>query len=431
MALISFNGYYSLDAAAGAFFAIDTNMFYKRFSSAVNETFFEVSLLISLDGTTSYRFPFTGSFDGTILTQQSGELGIELTLNRTVGGGHTVTCSGTIALPGEAPLAVSGATYNNPIPANLFAGKYCVPLYLGTGELDETAVKVMQIEDDFQVLYDFGSNDGELQPVQAYVYNMNMYFFSFPQGDDLVHLIMGTSAANGFACNNMTIDSSTKVTSRSLTTIPFPDQEKPGIPEISSAELAAYSGYYQVPVIDPRAFISIQGEYVAIDGILDIYSVIIGVSLDGKTAKKYYFDGSEMTFQDNTLKMPNQAIEITFEREYVAAQRSLVTITGTIADHQDITGYTLFNPVPLRAFGGIPMTNSEGDSLTVVSDSEVIYNGTKMDNIMYVPIMYILASPWDQPTMVMSFGTEGVHGNACIVIDQSGTTAVHAIPGES
>ena len=432
LALIPFSGYYSLGSAPGAFFAIDTNLY---FGSVLSTPAYDVSLIVSLDGTKSYRFPFSGAFDGVRLVQKSkesgGQLTIDLTLNRTASsGGPTVSCSGTIELPGRPQLSVSGSTYNNPIPPFVFAGVYyeTKSLHLSPSEEEKVAVRVMEIKDDLQVLYDFGKNDGELQPVELYTYNMNMFFFSFQQGTDAVNLIMGTAAAGGFACNDMTLTSSKAVTSRSLQTIPFPSQETPGAPNPSSAGLAELSGYYQIPTIGPGAFLSIQGEYTVAGGAVDSYRVKIGLSIDGKTARGYYFDGVGMTFLDNILRMPDQGIEVTFKREYVAAQGSLVTITGTVADFQNIKGYTLFNPVPLRLFGGVPMTSSTGDSLTVGGDSEVIYNGTTIDNFVYVPIMYILASPVENSTTVMSFGTDSASGNACIVIDGSGTTFVEAIP---
>jgi hypothetical protein len=101
-----------------------------------------------------------------------------------------------------------------------------------------------------------------------------------------------------------------------------------------------------------------------------------------------------------------------------------------------MTGYTLFNPVPLSAFGGAVMKDPKGDSLTVVSDSEVIYFNsttnvsTTMNNIIYVPIMYILANPAVGPTTEMSFGTNGLNGNTCIVTDVSGVSVVSAINGQ-
>lgn len=426
MALMAFNGYYTLSNAKGAFFAVDTNIHFQNGSST---PIYDLALLVSLDGKTSARFPFSGTFDGTHLVQTSAALEgltINLTLSRTDGSdGTTAKCSGTIALPLKSPVQISGSTYNNPIPVSLFAGEYyeTAPIHLSPDNKKMAAIKVMQIKDNHQVLYDYGTNDGNLKPVPAYTYNLNMYYFTFAQGTQTVNLIMGTAAEGGFACNNMTTGSP----ARSLQTIPFPVEEPFELPNILSEELAAFSGYYQLPSIAPGAFISIQAEYAAVDGLFDLYMVKIGVSLNGTTSKGYYFDGAKMTFQNNTLTMLEQNIGITFKREYNAARKSLVTITGSVMGHENVTGFTLFNPVPLSVFGGVPMTDAKGDSLTVVSDAEVIYNGTTMNNILYVPIMYILANPWNAPTTVMSFGTAGLNGNACIVIDGNGTSVVSAI----
>lgn len=97
-------------------------------------------------------------------------------------------------------------------------------------------------------------------------------------------------------------------------------------------------------------------------------------------------------------------------------------------NNKSVTGFTLFNPVPLTVFGGVPMTNSKGDTLTIKSNTEVIYNGVTMNDIIYVPVMYILAYPVENPTTMMSFGTNGLSGNTCIVTDPSGMAVVSANP---
>ena len=191
--------------------------------------------------------------------------------------------------------------------------------------------------------------------------------------------------------------------------------------------MAAYSGYYQLPSIAPGAFISIQGQYTCKGGTIDHYTVKIGVSLDGINSKGYEFDTGTMTFENNTLVMTKQEISLTFTREYNAELRSLVSASGSIGTYPDVTGYTLFNPVPLTAFGGAPMSNALGDTLTIVNDTEVTYNGTTLDNFIYVPIMYILANPAAAPTIELSLGTAGAKGNASIVLQATGTTIVSEI----
>jgi hypothetical protein len=446
LSLITFNGYYSLnELAPGAFFAIDTNVHVKEGCPPIND----LALLISLDGKTSARFPFAGTFENNQLKQGSatGEgLYIDLTFTRTDGSdGTTATCSGIIQLPNQTMFSVSGITYNNPIPVSVFRGDFYEtrPLHLSTSSEKKVEVLVMQLNDQDQLSYDNGMNGLGLQAISTYTYNINMYFFSFTQGDQSIRLIMGTAAAGGLACNNMIINlNNNKVISRSLQTIPFPVQANLMCPNLSSTSLAAFSGYYQIPSIHPKAFISIQAQYVNVIG--DDYVVMISFSMDGVKSYGYYFEEEQMTFENNTLKMSvtmplgtpaipsDVAVALTFNRSFNSEQGSLVTLTGSIGNTQITTGYTAFNPVPLTGFGGAPMTNPQGVSLTVVSDNEVIYDGiniqTKMLNILYVPLMYILAYPSENPTVVMSFGTDGLKGNACIITDNNGIYVVNAIP---
>jgi hypothetical protein len=99
-------------------------------------------------------------------------------------------------------------------------------------------------------------------------------------------------------------------------------------------------------------------------------------------------------------------------------------------------GYTPFNPVPLTAFGGVPMRNSDS-SITIESDTAVDYANkldmNTMDQFIYVPLMYILANPWYDPNTVLSLGTSKENGNVSIVIDvpTQKTTFVQAIPDPS
>ncbi|HKC67081.1 MAG TPA: hypothetical protein VKG26_02545, partial [Bacteroidia bacterium] len=191
--------------------------------------------------------------------------------------------------------------------------------------------------------------------------------------------------------------------------------------------------------------LSVQAQYLTIAGQLDLYVVMIGISMDGVTATGYTFD-TTMTFDttSNTLTIPatanpndpNLPLSITFNRNYTPANYGLVSITGIIGK-TSVAGYTPLNPVPLSVFGGVTMTglkgsNAEGVSLTIVNDNEVIYNGTKiktdMKSILYVPLMYILAYPSVNPTTVMSFGTDGLRGNTCIITDNNGIYVVYAIP---
>lgn len=425
--LMPLNGYYTLGNAPGAFFAVDTNMIVLPTSPV---PVYDLSLIISLDGKTATRFAFTGTFDGIQLIQhwQVGGLNINLNFTRTDKTyGPVAKCSGSITLPGQSAVAVSGSTYNNPIPTSLFIGNYYYTTPSGGA-----MVKVMSIGKNNELLYDYGSNNGVLKPVSKYVYNLNMYFFSTMQETESVSLIMGTASVNGFACNNMTVG--TSLISRSLLTLPKSIPPVLELYDLSNCTLADFSGYYQIPIQNaPLAFVSIQSQYVTlIQGTsLDLYFVLISISLDGNTSQGYYYNPFTMSFDGETLNMPEQGITLKLTREYNASNGSLVSLSGTV-NGTKVSGCTLFNPVPLSVFGGVPMTNDKGDTLTVTNDNRVTYNGIKMDSIIYVPLMYILAYPVSNSTTVMSFGTDGTSGNTCIVFQNPGseqkTSVVYAIP---
>lgn len=436
--LMPFNGYYTLDSAIGAFFAIDTNMVIRPTASAPE---YDLSLLISLDGKTSTRFAFTGTFDGTTLLQEwtVGGLNINLTFTRTNSSyGPTVTCKGSIALPNQQAIPVTGNTYNNPIPASLYIGDYYF-----TPSNSTTPVKVMSIGANNQLMYDNGTNSGTLNPVDTYVYNLNMYYFSIvPDANTKVQLIMGTAATQGFACNNMTIKDN-KLITRNLSTIPSGITLTPQLYDLSGVTLADFSGYYQIPTPQhPLAFLSIQAQYVSTGTKkeLELNFVMISYSLDGITSTGYFFDPfAGMTFDKttNTLTVPSSSkqspLTLTFKQEYNEVTGSLVNITGNI-DGTSVTGSTLFNPVPLSVFGGVAMTNSKGDKLIINNDNSITYTSNNItatfDSLIYVPLMYIVAAPADAPTLELSLGTDGLRGNTSIVIEKNEkTTAVYAING--
>ncbi|HXU27042.1 MAG TPA: hypothetical protein VN698_07410, partial [Bacteroidia bacterium] len=121
-ALMAFNGYYTLNATTGAFFAVDANVVVTA-GKAVNT----VDLLVSLDGKTAKRFAFTGKFDGTKLTQSDAGINVNVTFTRNAtGGGATASLKGTVSMPGtsQALVNVAGSTYNNPIAMSLYMGTY-------------------------------------------------------------------------------------------------------------------------------------------------------------------------------------------------------------------------------------------------------------------------------------------------------------------
>eukprot|EP00117_Sycon_ciliatum_P003775 scpid91575/ scgid8424/ len=420
MKLVAFNGYYSMDVVKGAFFTVDTNIHLKKESTT---PIYDLALIVCMDGTTSNRVPFTGTFDGVKLKQNVGlpsQVQIDLTFVRGGGSdGTTASFSGKITFPSQMPVTVTGSTYNNPIGCDLYIGEYYEKQEL-------QLVAVMQIGPNYQLKYDFGSNDGQMEDVPEFTYNMNMFFFTFSQANDRVSLIMGTAAAKGLTCNNMITNVKAKelVKTRLLWTIPSPTvykppRSRPSLKTIAqSAKLETFSGYYRIASIAQGAFISIQAEYACTAGASDGYSVAISYSLDGKSASGYTFDAGTMIFENNTLTMPQQVITLTFGRVYTSGDRGLVSLAGSIPGYPNITatGSTPFNPVPLSAFGGVPMTISDRQSsLTIVSDNEVQYNGTTVKDFLYVPLMHILYSDKSTPEFLLALGTDGRSGNTCIV----------------
>ena len=455
--LMAFNGYYTLDTAPGAFFAVDTNIIVID-----GYPIYDISLFVSLNGISSYQYQFAGSFSGNRLVQHSMDLegvNIDLLFTRTDGSNdHTATCAGTIAVLNGIPATVSGYTYNNPIPPAMYAGAYYLAPSQGEEFQDNTTAQgtsprkvprhttlpVMTIGDQFRVSYDYGDGRG-LQPVSSYVYNMNMYYFVFSPptvhnhghaatGKTTINLIMGTAAAKGFACNNMIVAGNV-TTTRSLYTIPGGDAlpSTAYYSDSSVLALAGFSGYYPLPAIDPFAFLAIQASYkTAGSGVQ--YQVAIAVSMDGLSSEICYFDPATMSFVNNelTVSTPAMNLQVTFNRMYDAGQRSLATATGAVQDHGSLTAYNLLNPVPLMAFGGRPLADTGTDCLTLESETDVTYNGVVMDDFIYVPLMYILAWPTANPKVEMSFGTSGLRGNTCIVMDgrhhPTTTAVVYAVP---
>jgi hypothetical protein len=423
--LIPFNGYYSLGNTPGAFFAIDANMSVSDFGKTSS---YFINLILSLDGKTSYSIPFsTGTFDGTTLIQENETLSIHLTLARAAATESiTATCKGTVQISSsEVPIPIQGSTYNNPIDSSLFAGTFYLPPPTTTPPSTAPYTEVLVIGSDNSIMYDYGSGDGILKPVTAYLYNMNMYYFTFD--NNTYNLIMGTAGTAGLACNNI-IKAGDDAGSRSLQTITSVTANDQLFSNANSEALGAFSGYYPLTSIHPAAFFAVLGQYTII-GTDTFYSATIVYSFDGKSSTGYSFGTEGMSFEDNVLTivdaLKNPIINLTFKRTYTPGNMSLATISGMIMNHKDLVASSPFNPVPLSAFGGVAMTDTNS-SLTIVNDSLVTYTTTPaggtaqtttMDNFIYVPLMYILANPWLGTTTVLSLGTSGINGTACIVID--------------
>jgi hypothetical protein len=314
----------------------------------------------------------------------------------------------------------------------------------------------MQIGPNNELHFDYGTNSGKLEAVPTYVYNLNMYYFSIFKDQVTNKIIMGTSSGGGLVCNNITVipdGSADKTITRKLQTITSTTNDLDFNPANPKAEqLAALAGYYQlssslVNSISDKAFLSIEGIYTVNGaGAKAEYQVKIGISLDGKHASVIPFD-DKMTFDTttNTLTIPNELeagktfAVIQFNRTYQADGNYGILVNATMTmDDNNFIGTNRLNPVPLSAFGGATMTNLNADSLSVVSNSEVIYNGITMQKIIYVPLMYILAYNYlpvdgkpNDDSYEYSFGTDGARGNCSIVIHKGVISSVYAIKKEN
>lgn len=456
--LIAFNGYYSMktpDSANGAFFTIDTNMHIKNGSTT---PIYDVSLIVSMDGTSSETYDFTkgdATFDGRNLKlfypdERPGCTSIILEIFRNETDSLvTASFTGTITTEGTS-YKVSGETYNNPIPYTMYQGEYHVEIF---EKLEWT--KVLDIGPDYQLSYNFDTNPiinpNTLTAVPTYTYNLNMYFFSFGNPNDTTsstRLIMGTSVGGGLVCNNMTVNNEKHdITShRSIQTTKSQSNISTNKPlNKNSEELAFFSGYYPLNSIAAGAFVSIAGKYTVTEGLALQHEVKVGISIDGKTSKVYTIDDT-MTFTNNTLAINVQGtpekslLKLTFKREYTAHSESfgsLVTMTGTFMGNTISTespSYTPLNPVPLSAFEGVTMKKIKDEktveTLAVNGDCEITYNGNTVKDFYYIPVMYILvftAGEKENPVepilekfnSVLSLGTDGGQGNTCIITNGS------------
>ena len=432
-ALMPFNGYYGLDITGveGAFITVDTNMHMQKGATV---PIYDISLIISLDGVTSHRIPFTGT-KGTFTNNKlfletpataSGSTLIDLTFTRSGSTtGPTVSITGSIVLLEEEAKNVTGSTYNNPIHYEQYIGSYHAK-FLGISE----SYTVLEIKDDYTLMFDYNNPSAtKLTKVPSYTYSLNMYFFSFDNETNMNNLhvnnlIMGTSSKGGLICNDMmSLKGTNKVKStRLLQTIETSKVIPTTNPNNTNSEaLGEFSGYYPLPSVDKGAFISIEGIYTYSSSPTTC-QVMVGVSLDGKKSEEFTFDSSMAFSKNNTLTI-SELVDLKFTREYTpdGSFGSLVTISGKV-NGKTVKSYTAFNPVPLIGFGEAPMINSAKDSLTAESAS-IIWNGTTVTDFEYIPIMYILAwkdksaegsMPMPKDEMVLSFGTDGKSGNTCI-----------------
>ncbi len=439
MALVAFNGYYALDNSPGAYFFVDTNVFVTEGGAKRR---YVVSLVVSLDGKTSQSVNFNGRFDGKHLTQQTvGGPSFDLMFKRQPKKlGPTVKVSGTISLPGQAPVATSGSTYDNPIPFSFWGGQTYYESAPGSGGKSTAAVVMGK---NGELFYDKGSNGNSLVKVKSYRYNLDMYYFKFTGG----YLIMGTAGQSGLTINDMGEKDGMVVSQRALVTHPNASAPSTGAenwyPKVTGVTaLMDFSGYYSIATKKyPNAFVSIQGENLADPELSseDLSRVLISVSRNGKTVKSWYYDtAGQMAFNGKVLRMPKQGITLRFERDFDARSGGLFQMTGKIKE-RNVQGSSPFNSVPLSVFAG-SMSDSAGEHVLVITKAgDVSLDGQVISNYQYVPTMYILAGPLPgstvvpQPVTLLSLGYSGTNGTTAIVTTDYGTPqvktfTVYAIP---
>jgi hypothetical protein len=444
--LISFNGYYALNDT-GSFLTVDTNLLIKN--GVVTP---HVSLIYSQDGVTSNVYDLTGAnkafetitWAGSTLKAQAGiDSGVpSFTLDFTREDNNkeiTSTLTGQVTKGASQVIeTINGKTYNNPIPMAMYAGTYCE----NKGEGKGNGAEILKIGTDNTIQYNYnniGGTGGHLQNVDIFIYNLNMYVFSFHNPIDKemnYSIIMGTSAKDGMVCNDLFSMKKPKLTiPRSLQTVTTPPVIKPvkGTNPDSEA-LAEFAGFYRInstASIFNNAFISIEGEYKKKAGYLGAYTVTIGVSLDGTSTTVYTFDDTMKFVQSvdgAVLTIPitdpvGRNLTINFKRQYKSAYPSagsyygsVVSISGSYNVAQ-FEGESLLNLVPLMAFAGVPLkvSSTSTETMVIVSNTEVKYKGESYTDITVVPLMYIVGfidSAGHE--VIFSLGTDGGKGNTSI-----------------
>ncbi|AUC74927.1 hypothetical protein [Olleya sp. Bg11-27] len=440
--LISYNGYYALNNT-GAFLSIDTNLVVKNGVITPH-----VSIIYSQDGTSSNVYDLTGSkkaFDtvtwsGTTLKAQAGidSAVPSFTLNFTREDNNqeiTSTLSGQITRgASQLIVPIKGSTYNNPIPMAMYAGTY--------HKEDGKGAAILQIGTDNKIKYNYDNtigNGGELQDVQTFIYNLNMYVFSFsnPIDKDLDYsIIMGTSAKGGMVCNDLFSIKNTKISiPRSIQTVTSTPVIKPvSVTNPKSEALAKFAGFYRInssASIINNAFLSIEGQYKSVEGQPTVYTVTIGVSLDGTSSTVYTFDDT-MTFEEgangSVLTIPitdpvGSNLTINFTRQYKKAYPNAASYYGSVVNISgsynvaQFEGESLLNVVPLMGFAGAPLkiTSSSTETIVIKSSTEIEYKGVPYKNITVVPLMYIVGFiDNNENEIIFSLGTDGGKGNTSI-----------------
>ncbi|PHS05147.1 MAG: hypothetical protein COA88_12710 [Kordia sp.] len=442
--LISFNGYYALNET-GSFLTIDTNLLVKNGVAIPH-----VALIYSKHGTDSNVYHLTGPdqffesiiwTDTTLIAKSSkGSVIPSFTLTFTREDSTkeiTSSVQGTIIEPDLSVIGgpsttvhINGNNYNNPIPIAMYAGTY----YEDKGQGDS----ILKIGLDNTLAYNYdnlGGNRGTLEAVETFIYNLNMYVFTFgPSSGDITYsIVMGTSATGGMVCNDLVTFKTPKITiPRSIRTVK--SREKiPAIGKNSSSEnLAKFAGFYRLSFDDnnPNGFLSIEGKYQTKPDDTRDYTVTFGVSLDGTTSKVYTLDSTMSFIQSGenwVLTIPNpynaaaDILKVTFtrkrEKAYPGAGSyygSVVSISGRY-DAIGFTGNTLLNVVPLKGYCGAPLkykaSSSSDETMQVISDTEVMYHGHSYKTLTVVPLMYIVGFiDIAGNEVIFSLGTDGGKG---------------------
>jgi hypothetical protein len=187
--LAAFTGYYSMNAAPGAFMSIDTTE--QRSTSPISPTT-AIAINVSMNGksATTYAFGDGATFDGTKLNIP-GKLTLDFA--REYKNGHLVTFSGTIG-----GANVKGETYYNPVPLSAFIGDYYDV---------ETSKLALSIKSEAEILFDYSifSSPGELQLVTGYQYVPAMFVLTFSGKSSSqpksFTLMLGTASKSGLACS--------------------------------------------------------------------------------------------------------------------------------------------------------------------------------------------------------------------------------------
>lgn len=458
--LIAFNGYYALNST-GSFLSIDTNLMVNNTDPSNPQITPHLVLVYSENGTESTIFDLTGAnrafksvawddTTNTLTATGGGTITVNnkqvpvptfsLTFSRKDGDDFvTSTFTGYVENSSGNQTQLNGTTYNNPIPMDMYHGTY----YMNKGEGE--AIMVIGTDNTLQYNYSESAVDpGALQQVDVFIYNLNMYVFSFPgiAGEDKISIIMGTSSKAGMVCNDLTTVPATKNTKgkaipRNLQTVKQNTIVAPsGANNPQSELLAAYAGFYRFS--GSNGYLSLEGTYKTDKTGTKTYTVTIGVSSDGINSTVYTFDESMQLVQNEgmlVLTIPNASadgdiLNLTFNRMYTPAYKSVgpyygyvINVTGSVNGTM-VTGGTLLNVVPIMGFGGAPLLLEEKDqlglqkSVQIMSDVCVEYFGQEYTELTVVPLMYIVAfhiSPTQ--AVLLSLGTDGGKGVCCLTTE--------------